>query len=345
MQMQKLTPRQEKVLSLVIESYIATGEPVGSRAVCEALDNAVSSATIRNDMAELTALGLLEQPHTSAGRVPSQNGYRYYVDYLMNAYELSAQEQEHIRLWLQAFAADPDKLLNKAGAVLAELTNCTVITGAPASDDAVIKKLELLPLTRHTAMLVLLTSSGVLKSTVCKTDSELTLDMVEVFYNIAKAHFNGKPVNAIGTPYLQTLVAALGDKALIMSPLLVSVCELATSASGSEVRLTGQKNILSHRELVENAGELMDFLNRATPVNHLLSSQKHDLNVAIGTENIFKELQNSTTIFSRYSVGGRDSGVVGILGPTRLDYAHMIPGIQYLTSLVGTLLSQSLEDD
>ncbi len=343
--MAQITQRQGKILSLIIEKYISTGEPVGSKSVCEALENCDSSATVRNEMALLTEYGFLEQPHTSAGRVPSQNGYRYYVDHLMTRYELSLEEQERIRLWLKAFSGEPDHLLEKAGEVLARITNCAVVSSTPCAGDSLIKKIELLPLSRKTSMLVLLTSSGVLKSQVIRLDSELTLDMVEAFYNVIKTHFLGRRAADTGTAFLQTLVAALGEKAFSLSPLLIAVCALSQNASSTDIYRVGQKNILTHKEMADSASELMDFIHKDTPINALLGAQKKDLNISIGTENIFKELQNSTTIFSKYAVGEHDSGVVGIIGPTRLDYARLIPGIQYLSGIVGTLLSEALEDN
>ncbi len=342
--MAKITARQGKILALIVEKYIATGEPVSSKTVCDALDNCVSSATVRNEMAELIDAGLLEQPHTSAGRIPSQNGYRYYVDNLMTRYELSNEEQERIRLWLKSFSGEPDHLLEKAGAVLAQLTNCAVVSTTPSVEDVSIKKVELLPLSRHTAMIVLLTSSGILKSQVTRLDAELTIETVEAFYNVVKAHFLGKRAADTTTAFIQTLVAALGDKAFPLSGLLIAVCALAQSATGVDIHRVGQKNLLTHKDLSSQAIDLLDFLQRDTPMSHLVNAQKRDLNVAIGSENLFRELQNSTTIFSKYTVGERDSGVVGIIGPTRLDYAHLIPGIQYLTNLVGTLLSEALDD-
>ncbi len=343
--MVKITKRQGKILSLIIEIYISTGEPVGSKKICEKLDNAVSSATIRNEMAILTDHGFLEQPHTSAGRIPSQSGYRYYVDNLMTRYELSLEEQERIKLWLKAFSGEPDHLLEKAGEVLAELTNCAVVSSTPCATGDSIKKAELLPISKKTAMIVLLTSSGMLKSRVIRLDNEITLDMVESFYNVIKAHFIGRSIENTSTAFLQTLVATLGEKAFYLSPILITVCTLAQNATETDIYRIGQNNILSHKEMVNNASELMEFIHKDTPINTLLSAQKRELNISIGTENIFKELKNSTTIFSKYSVRDHDSGVVGIIGPTRLDYARLIPGIQYLSGVVGTLLSEALSDN
>ena len=341
----ELTERKQRILAIIIERFIATGEPVGSKAICAEMGNAVSSATIRNDMADLVDLGLLAQPHTSAGRIPSQAGYRYYVDNLMANYELGIEEQERIKIWLQTFSGEPDKLLEKAGSILAELTNCVAVSSSPADSEAFVKRIELVPLSNHTAMIVLLATSGILKSAVVRSDTEINVDIAEVFYNICQTYFNGRSVSDISVPFMQTLVASLGDKVFIMSPFLCAIADLCEAVKTTELHLKGQNNILNHSELSEDAFRLMDFLYRGTPLENMLDSHKKPLNVAIGTENAYRELKNSTTIFSKYSVGDRDSGSIGIIGPTRLDYAHLIPTIKYLAGVIGTLLTETLDEE
>ncbi|NMP37631.1 MAG: heat-inducible transcription repressor HrcA [Clostridiales bacterium] len=338
-----LTPRKQKLLAMIVEKYITTGEPVGSKTLCEALDMAVSSATIRNEMAELSEMGYLEQPHTSAGRIPSQKGYRYYVDNLMGVYELNEEERRGIASWLEPTSADPDKVLERAGGILAQLTNCAVVSTSPSDTQAVIRRAELVPIGTHTAMIVMLTSAGTLKSRVCRVDCELTLEVIESFYNIASKHFIGRSANDISTAMIQTLAAALGEKALLMTPLLVALSELAEASSRLDIRLDGQSNLLNYREFYENAFELMEFLHHSNSLAQLVTRGRGDTDIKIGTENLFRELENSSTIMSRYFIGGHDSGSLGIIGPTRMDYAKIVPSIKYLSQLVGSMLSDTLD--
>jgi heat-inducible transcriptional repressor len=178
---------------------------------------------------------------------------------------------------------------------------------------------------------------------VVRTDNEINVDVAEVFYNIIQSYFLGSPVNDIDIPFIQTLVASLGDKVFVMSPLLCGVADLCSSVKSTDLHFNGQSNILNHPELSIDAFELMNFLHRKEPTKALLASHKKPLTVAIGEENPFKELRNTSTIFSKYSVGGRDSGSIGIIGPTRLDYARLIPSIKYLAGVIGTLLTETLE--
>ena len=266
--------RKLRILGAVVDEYIVTGEPVGSKAICADMGNAVSSATIRNDMADLVEAGFLEQPHTSAGRIPSEAGYRYYVDNLMTSYELGLDEQERIKIWLQSFSGEPDKLLEKAGSILAELTNCVAVSSSPSDTEAFIKRIELVPLSNHTAMIVLLATSGILKSAVVRSDAEINVDIAEIFYNISQTYFTGRNVSDITVTFIQTLVASLGDRVFIMSPFLCAIADLCEAVKTTELHLKGQNNILNHSELSEDAFILMDFLHRGTPLENMLNSQK-----------------------------------------------------------------------
>ncbi len=344
----EMTERKEKILAAIVEKYIQTGEPVGSKALVDSLGFSVSSATIRNEMADLIEMGYLEQPHTSAGRIPSSQGYRYYVENLMTTYDMSPVEKGIINSKLRDSSTEPQTVLEKAGNILADMAHCAAVTTTPTDHEAVVKRVELVPIGTRTAMVVMLTSSGILKTKVCRTDSEITIDIAENFYNIVKAYFIGKPASELSIARIQTLALSLGEKALIMTPLLVALADVAKMTERTELLLEGQTNLLSHKEFETNAFELMEFLRRSEPLNRIFSSHSDTNNgmpsVLIGNENLFRELQNSTMIFSKYSIGGHESGTLGIIGPTRIDYARLIPSIKYLTDVVGIILSDNMED-
>ena len=212
----EISERKQKILAAIVEQYIETGEPVGSKGLVEKLGLALSSATIRNEMSELSALGLLEQPHTSAGRIPSHSGYRYYVDNLMNKYELNAPQRRKIEADMSTGEGDPERLLEKAGEVLADLTNCAAVSTMPKGESVLIKRIEIVPIGTRTAMIVLLTSGGIIRSRVCRLDFELSGSMIELFYNLTAAKLLGCPIRDVNTVMLQTLAASLGIEALAM---------------------------------------------------------------------------------------------------------------------------------
>lgn len=340
----ELGKRKEMILAAIVEHYIKTGEPIGSKLLMQALPISVSSATIRNEMSELHEMGLLEQPHTSAGRIPSQVGYRYYIDNLMNTNQLSDEERLMIKTELEKSMGNPDKLLEKAGEMLARLTGCAAVATTPTDEGATIKHIELMPVGRRIAMIVMMTSSGIIKNGICKTETELTPDMVKCFYDIVGDCFIGHPVTDVGTVMIQTLVASLGENALAMSPLFVVLADIAAQAQQAEIRLEGEQNLLNHREYGSDIYEMMQFFDEKDKLERAISESKKGLQVIIGRENMYRQLENSSMIISRYSIGGHDGGAIGIIGPTRLDYARLIPSIEYLTDLVGKMLTDTLEE-
>ena len=342
----ELSQRKEKILAAVIEQYIKTGEPVGSKSLLSALDISVSSATIRNEMAELASLGLLEQPHTSAGRIPTSEGYRYYVDNLMGLKPLDEKIKRQIEAGISVKNANPETVLKRASEFLADLTDCATVSTTPSSNFVTVKRVEFVPVGMRTGMVVLLTSTGLIKSKVCRSDVDLSVSIIEKFYNIVKTSFIGMPVDEIDTAMLQTLVASMGADALTMIPLVSTVAELSDEATQTILMLGGQSNILHYgNDYGSTAYELLDFIRRGEPLSSMLKNNKDDVGVLIGNENKYKQLETSSVIMAQYSINDTDHGTIGLIGPTRIDYATLIPSVRYLTDLVGKILTQTLKED
>lgn len=340
----ELGKRKELILAAIVEQYIKTGEPIGSKLLMSTLPISVSSATIRNEMSELAEMGLLDQPHTSSGRIPSQAGYRYYIDNLMNKYELSDDEKASLRHELERFVGDPNKLIDKAGEMLARITNCAALATTPTDEGALVKRIEILRVGARLAMIVLMTSAGIIKNGVCRTDTEITDEMLENFRLIVDDCFIGKPVSDIGTVMIQTLVASLGANALAMSPMFVVLADIASQAVQAEIHLEGEQNLLHHRELSDNIFETMQFLDQSEKLERAVSASKNPLSISIGSENLYRQLENTSMIVARYNIQGHDGGAIGIIGPTRLDYAKLIPSVEYLTDLVSKFLTDTFEE-
>lgn len=341
----ELSERKRKILAAVVELYIKTGEPVGSKALSDLPELSVSSATIRNEMSELAELGLLEQPHTSAGRIPSQEGYRYYIDHLMGRHELTPEERRRLDSLFSVNPGDPEKVLGQAGEVLADITNCAAVSTTPADAQASIRRIELVPVAANTAMVVLLTTSGILKSGLCRAMVPIDERFRTAFANIAEKHFIGRPVCEVSVPQIQTLAASLGEYTLTMGPVLITLAQLAHEAAQAEILLDGQTNLLSYDERGVDVREALEFLRDTSPLEHLMDSGRERVRVFIGSENTFRQLRNFSMILSPYQLAGRPGGAIGIIGPTRMDYASLIPHIEYLSAIVGKLLSEALGGD
>ena len=259
----ELSERRQRILAAIVEQFIASGEPVGSKALCNLFELSISSATIRNEMAALAELGLIEQPHTSAGRVPSHLGYRYYVDHLMSCRALGVKQRHALEESMVVHSGDPEQILEQAGELLAEITNCAAVSTTPADESAMIRKVDLLPMGGRTIMLVLVTSNGVVRSRGCRLPEPVTPELIETFYAVTEHTFLGRPVAEINLVLIKRLTPLLGDNARLMQQILIALSELAWDAAKEEILLEGQNNLLHHREFEENAFELLEFLGRA----------------------------------------------------------------------------------
>ena len=341
----ELSLRKQKILAAVVDLYIATGEPVGSRLLCQTLDFNVSSATIRNEMSDLSAAGLLEQPHTSAGRVPSQKGYRVYIDSLMKRPPISGAEKRYIDSLILPSAYDPEKLLDGAASMLANMTKFAAVSTTPEGSSAVVKAVQFVQTGRRTAMALLMTSNGITKSRIFHCDFDLTPEILHVFFRVLNEKLIGVPVASITPGYIQSLAASLGDMSILISSALMAIAQAARESLESEVCLDGEINLVFSPEFDQDEiRRILDFLSRPAELCSLLMKQQEggNIKVLIGDETKQPELRDSSVVVSKYAVGGRDSGVIAIIGPTRMNYGKIISNIEYLSDSVGRILTKLL---
>lgn len=340
-----LGDRKLKVLFAVVESYIATGEPVGSKAVCEMMDNTVSSATIRNEMAALDEMGLLEQPHTSAGRIPTHQGYRTYIRNLRRR-TLPEQERLVIDSMLSEANRDPEQLLEEAAQVLASMTNCAAVSTTPMAQTTTVRSVQVVPVAARTALIVLMTSSGIFKNKVCRCDFTLTPEVMRVVARLMNEKITGKPLSEITLAYLQTLAASIGEFAFLVSPILMALFEAVKDASSADVCLEGQANLLAHAEYDDtSARRILSFLNRRAELANLLNQKRGGVQTFIGGDIDRPELADSSMVIARYRVSGEELGSIAVIGPTRMDYSKVMASLEYFSSEVGRILTELLKNE
>lgn len=330
--------RKQKILAAVVDEYIKTGEPVGSKAIASLLDISVSSATIRNDMAALEQQGYLEQPHTSAGRVPTFKSYRLYIDELMQPQPLSDQEQGIIDELLGASEPTEEILLQSASRALSEVTKCASVVASASPQFSVITKVEVIPTGRRMYVLLLITSSGSIKNRVCRLSFDLTDDQMQFFTGFVNQNLQGVKLENLSPARMQSLATALGSYMLALSPLLYAVYELSSELMVNNVELKGEANLLSCREF--SPEEIIRFLENKSELRQLLTDSFSGLQVMFGREQSNFVITNSSMILSPYSKGADAAGALGIIGPMRIDYAKVIPYIEYLTEKVSNILSE-----
>ena len=340
----ELDNRKLRVLAAIVETYIATGEPVGSKLVTYLLGGGVSSATVRNDMAVLYEMGLLEQPHTSAGRVPSHLGYRMYIDRIMQQKPLSQEEKDQIEAIFNLRDPDPERLLSDAAQVLAKQTKYATISTTFTSKKVKVKRIELIPAGHHTLVIILISDTGIIKSKIVRVSFEVTPKVLEFFQTFANGRFGGLELSKITTWYVNSMAMSLGEYTEYFNQLLTAIYDLCREASEAQFYTSGSANILAYSEIGQMAQELFGLFDRRQELVELAESADGDIHITIGRENARAELTGSSVVMSRFHIGEIGAGAIGVIGPVRMDYAKIIPHLEYFAEKLGELLSEMFEE-
>lgn len=334
----QLGERKQRIVAAVVDAYIRTGEPIGSKLLAEMLDHAVSSATIRNDMAELAAAGYLAQPHTSAGRVPTAPAFRLYLDQLLVRCTISEDSKRAIDEELVSVSGDPERLLGRASDLLADATGVAAAVASTDRHSACIRRVEILPTGTHSAAVLLMTDTGELHSRVCRLDGPCDAAVVERMVHCLNSEFGGSVLAEVSIASVQALLSRV-DGGLSHLPLLIAFADLVREAGEGEVRLSGQLNLLHHPDYpIDRARSLLTFLSQRELLAGMLTARPDGLRVVLGSESTRRELDGSSIIVTRYGTNG-DGGSLCLIGPVRMDYAQAIPRLQYVAQTVSRLLA------
>lgn len=335
--------RRSAILGLIIDYYIKTGEPLGSKTLCQMLPYSISSATIRNEMAFLTSLGYLEQRHTSGGRVPTKAAYRYYVDNLLPQRELSAFEKERIFETLSINASDPERLLADSSRLLSELTGCTAFYSIVKDSLDCVQGVELIPAGNSKAMLVMLSVGGKIKSSICRVNCNIDDEFKRLFYSVTQSYFVGVPLGEINLSLLQSASTQLGARMFDLLPILSSLCSLCAEAAQGSLVINGETKLLSQPELGDSVYPLLALLTEKKKLERLLNEfAKTNMNTAlfIGDENPVYEMKNTTTALGRFTYNEVQTATLGIIGSLRIDYKSVLPRVDYIMKTTAKLLKE-----
>lgn len=336
--------RKRKILAAVVDQYILTGEPVGSKAIAQIPGINVSAATIRNDMSVLEQLGYLEQPHTSAGRIPTFNGYRLYIDELMQIESLSDSERER----LDKMLGDENNLteqsvIQTAGQALAELTQCATVVANSAPKFSVITKVEVVPTGKHLYLILLITSNGSIKNKACRLEFDLDDEQLEFFSSYIQENLQGVSIESLSEERMEQLITALGTYMITLSPLVKGLCDLSKDLMHNELTINGAKNLISCSDFDNN--EVINFIERKDEFASMINDSFSGLQVKFSEENNDFIIGNSSMIVSKYRKGDKNAGSLGIIGPMRLNYSKIIPYIEYFTQKITDVLSKEDEEN
>ncbi len=343
-----LTLRQQNILKAIVETYIATAEPVGSKVLSAKYNLGVSSATLRNEMAELIAMGYLEQPHTSAGRVPTHKGYRLYVNELMNGYALTTDDTAELKTALRMKIAHYDRLTEEIGQVLSKLTNYAAVTVAPRlTSGKTIRRIDAIPCDGTVFVLLVVLGNGVVKDKVIHLAEKPSTAALCDFLSTANGLLVGLEPAAVTVGHLKTLSAAAeyGCRDL-MHRLVDFISELAEGSAEMEISTAGETNLLSYPEYrdPDRARELFGFLKEADNAEWLPMPGDAPLVVRIGAENSAEPLKNASLMVTGCYLGNGYRGYIGIVGPTRMNYSRLAARLSYFAHGLGTVLGEAVNE-
>ena len=336
-----LTERKQQILKAIINAHIAEGEPVGSKSIMQNMSISCSSATIRNEMAELEEMGYLIQPHASAGRIPSELGYRFYVDSLIEHYAMTKNEISQISNLLDSKKAELDQILVAASRLASSLTNYTGLAIKPKSSSVNISKFEAVYLNPTRFVLVMVTSSGLVKTKNIHLDSEVSQETVSHLSDALNRILVGRAAYEITLPLIMELEKAMGEYASMVNPIVKIVYEVMSEIDNGELKFSGIDHLLEYPEYNDKSHlqKVLGTLENKEEILDLVSNAKDDeVKVFIGSESSVKEMQNSAIAFKPIMKDGKTIGAIGVIGPVRMDYAKVMATLEEITDNIATMI-------
>lgn len=338
--------RKLKILQAIIDDYINTGEPVGSRTLSKKYNLGISSATIRNEMSDLEDMGYLIQLHTSSGRIPSDKAYRLYVDKLIEVPKLTIAEERAIKKYIVDSAMyEVDKVLKCTASILSSLTGLASIVNTPTTELSYIKAITLLPVNKFNVLLTIITDSGVIRQKVLRTFHEVKDDILTELNNLISTTLKGATIDDITHKLIAELKAGFSGHEDIFMSLLQSVIESLQEVDLSKVYIDGAVNILNFPEYqdIAKAKSMLTFLENEESLKNLLQ-MKDKFSIVIGSENNIQEAQGCAIITTTYGVNGRTLGTIGIIGPTRMQYSKVISILSNTVNELNKTITKNYEE-
>ena len=339
----ELTERKKKVLRSVVDLYIRTAEPVGSKAITELPDMQYSSATIRNEMADLTAMGYLEQPHTSAGRVPSAAGYRLYVDELMADYRLSMDETKSINTAIEEKMQRVDKLVEKVAKLVSQATDLPAISVASRQAGATVRRYELILAGQGSVILVVMLSDEQVVNKLIKLPVNVTEADLKILSAVLNAAMTGLQADEFTPELLERVMASAGTAASLVPIVMEFTTETLSRQASTNMAVAGHMRLLGQPEYrdVDKAQRLMSSLDEDALANlPAVMQNANGTQVLVGPENVAQELKDTSVVMTKFDIGDGMQGMIGVVGPTRMDYAKVTARLSYFAESLSKMFAK-----
>ena len=327
-----LDERKKKVLQAIVEEYINTAEPVSSNSLITKYDLNWSSATIRNEMADLEKKGLLDKMHTSSGRVPSAKGYRYYVDELLKDDNISLEEVKYISEKLESKVNEIEDLTKITANTISEVTHYTTIAIGPKASEQIIEEIKFVLLGSRMILAVIMTDTQMVKETIIKFDEDISEKQVKTLNYVFNNKLKNQPIEIINKPLEEYLYQEMSDMVKVIKPIIEQIKKLLFE--DNEIHMQGTRRELDLPEFnsLQVAKNFMNILDEKELIADMLNSGfAEDINVYIGGENEKEELKDFSVITFKHKVGNKDIGTIGIIGPKRMDYSKVISVMKYIS--------------
>jgi len=323
----ELNDRKKRILQAIVNEYIDTIEPVSSSSLIQKYGLDCSSATVRNDMAELEKIGYLEKTHTSSGRVPSNKGYRFYVDKLLNDKNLNIDEIKYINSKLENKVSQMEELTKIATNTISEVTHYTTVAIGPNASRQKIEEIKFVLLGSRMLMAVILTETGTIKESIIKFEKDITLEQVDTLNIIFNNKLKGKLLSSIDMPMEQYIMSEMNYRIDVIKPIVDQISKVINDET--RIYLNGANKAFDNPEFEssEFARNFMNLLDRKEFILDLLENSE-DFNVYIGNE--INGLKDFSIVTFKNKVAGKDLGTIGIIGPTRMDYSKVISVMKYI---------------
>jgi heat-inducible transcriptional repressor len=338
----KLDERKKSILKVVTDDYISSAEPVGSRTIARRYNLGLSPATIRNEMADLEESGYLEQPHTSAGRIPSEIGYRYYVDALVSLQKLSKQEIENIYKEMEGYHREIESIIHQTSKILVQLTKYPSVVLSPQFQTAIFRHIQLVKLSATTVLVLIVTDTGYVENKIIELQREVSAEELDRISELLNKKLRGVCLKDLQSTLLNDIRSELVLHDQFFNESIKLLIKAIANRTSERVYVDGAMKILEQPEFtdLQKFKPLMNALEEEERLYKLLSrSQSRGAQVKIGHENEELGLNDCSVITSSYEIAGRTVGVIGILGPTRMDYAKVLPIVEYTASILSELLT------
>ncbi|EMS73343.1 heat-inducible transcriptional repressor HrcA [Ruminiclostridium cellobioparum] len=344
-----LDDRKLKILQAIIDDYISTAEPVGSRTIAKKHELGLSSATIRNEMADLEDMGFLEQPHTSAGRVPSDKGYRLYVDQLMKINDLSESDIENIRNAMDIRINELSQLIRNASVVMSQFTKYTSMAVTPHIKRSVLKAVQVVPIEPGKALVIVVTDSNIVRNNLIRVPEKITPDFIIQVSNMLNDKLKGYTLEMLKTNFLNGEAEQLASLPYdLMRPILDGIEDLIKLIDRPEIYLEGTTNILNFPEFkeVQKAKEFLSLLDEKKLMSELLNTHgnNNEIVIQIGNENVIQGIKDCSIVTASYSIDDYVIGSIGIIGPTRMEYSKVVSSLNYIRNKINQEISKLLGD-